>query len=291
MKTQMQQFQQQQQQNQQFQEQILSRLALPQPHVPHVPFIQPSSYKSFSFSQKLAKFSGTDNEDYELWLADFKARVSTYQHMTEAEKITEFQCHLDGKARKSYQGIPKRPNITLNEIATEMGELFSITRPAEWARELDKIKRDSNENVRRFANRVSTLVDKAYPEYSTDGNERLRIHHFLKGLPEETAQRIIVKDIKVFKDAIKEAETYDTIPRKNKNHALNLMEEDVPIIEPTITKNNNDHLLAFMDKFTKDSQQQMQRLTKQIANDQKQHRESITSHIDKIHDTMNNNQL
>ena len=94
---------------------------------------------------------------------------------------------------------------SFDEIASEMGELFSITRLdfllLEWARELDKIKREANENVRRFANRISTLVDKAYPEYSNDGNEPFRFHHFLKGLPEETADRIIMKDIKVFKEA------------------------------------------------------------------------------------------
>ena len=49
---------------------------------------------------------------------------------------------------------------SFDEIASEMGELFSITRLdfllLEWARELDKIKREPNENVRRFANRIST---------------------------------------------------------------------------------------------------------------------------------------
>ena len=40
-------------------------------------------------------------------------------------------------------------------------------------------------------------------------------------------------------------------------------------------------LLAFMHKFTKDNQLQLQNMTKQIDNGQKQHRESNTTHIKK----------
>ena len=50
-------------------------------------------------------------------------------------------------------------------------------------------------------------------------------------------------------------------------------------------------LLAFMHKFTKDNQLQLQNMTKQIANDQKQHRESITTHINKINDNLVKNNL
>ena len=95
---QMQQFQQQQQQNQQFQQQILSQLSSYQPPA-FTSNTQTNPFKSFNLSQKLSKFSGADNEDYELWLTDFKARISAYRNLSEAEKIIEFQCHLEGKAR------------------------------------------------------------------------------------------------------------------------------------------------------------------------------------------------
>ena len=95
-------------------------------------------------------------------------------HLSEAEKIIEFQCHQEGKARKSFQGIPKKLNTPFMKLLQRWASYFLL---------LDQLSGLVNwikQNVRRFANRISTLVDKAYPEYSNDGNECLRIHHFLK---------------------------------------------------------------------------------------------------------------
>ena len=89
---------------QQFKQQILSQLSSNQPPA-FTSNKSTNTFKSFNFSQKLSKISGADNEDYELWLADFKARIRAYCNLSESEKIIKFQCHLEGKARKSFQGI------------------------------------------------------------------------------------------------------------------------------------------------------------------------------------------
>jgi hypothetical protein len=243
---------------------------------------------------KIVKFHGNKDEDFDIWFDDFSNQVSKMK-VSERDKLDLFKLNLSGDARIAFEGCKPDQVDTLSKAGFKMRSVFSTVTLAQWSVKLEAIQKEMDEDMQIYGLRVSRLVQRAYPTVDEVSIETLKIDHFLRGLPNDMANKIRIREPTTLEECIRRAIIYEkeitSLPlnRKRKQESLTLMSSSGVDGDKTdncefLPKRNGGFqevtLATLMETIKTNHQQQNQKLsselgkvTKKLEEQQQQHQQ------------------
>ena len=138
----------------------------------------------------LSKFSGTKDEDFNIWFDDFKSTLDQYPTI-ESNKIVLFKSKLQGDARYTFEGFLPNKVDTLEKAGRAMETVFALAHDEqEWIIKLNSARQAPSELIQVFGHRISRMVLKAYAETDEKTINKLSIDYFLRGINDYIGEKL-----------------------------------------------------------------------------------------------------
>lgn len=154
---------------------------------------------------KYRKFKGDGREDVDDWLCEFNSTAAANQEEV-ATKLRIFQGLLKGEALQWYQDVPEPVRNDWEQLTTTFLRTFrEVGGEARILGRLSKMRMKPNESVRRYGQRVRSLIHKLTPEIAAN----VQIEWYVAGFPEDMGFQVRQARPQTLQDAMEAAQNYE----------------------------------------------------------------------------------
>ncbi|RNA19856.1 ATP-dependent DNA helicase pif1 [Brachionus plicatilis] len=196
--------------------------------------------KTRKVRKRIEFFSGSENEDFEQWIAEFTSR--TKQLRCDLERVELFKTYMSGRARSCVDRLLGDKITGFGVLVNKMQKLFSKVNPETCKLELNKIKREKNESLSIFALRVTQLVRLAYPVLEQNDSskqllEDLKKDSFTKDLSSGMINSLMARTKNEDRDVV------------SNNHMLLMLWNGHVNLQNCTKRGNELYLVRYISKF------------------------------------------
>lgn len=139
-------------------------------------------------------FSGSKEDDWEAWLTHFEtcAILNKWEGVTKAQFLS---VRLKGTAQRSLQELPVDVRNDFDQLKTALTAKFLPGEKLElYKAEFRSRRKESGESLREFADSLTKLARKAYPDVPAGHREELAKDKFIDGI-ESKETRVKLREI------------------------------------------------------------------------------------------------
>ena len=112
---------------------------------------------------------------------------------TDDVKVIQLPAYLSGAAFDYFRRLPDAYALTFAQLEALLRDEFAEARmPTECARSLSALKKQPEESISCFSDRVQEAVKKTYPKFSASDREEVCRAHFINGLPDDLRLQVMV---------------------------------------------------------------------------------------------------
>jgi hypothetical protein len=154
---------------------------------------------------RYGRFKGDGSQDVDDWLSEFIATANANQE-TEESQLRMFQGVLKGEALKWFQEVPDGVRASWNQLAGLFLRTFrEAGGEARALGRLSKMSMKPNESVRKYGQRVRSLIQKL----TTDIAPAIQVEWYVSGFPEDMGFQIRQSRPSTLRDAMEAAQNYE----------------------------------------------------------------------------------
>lgn len=154
---------------------------------------------------KYRRFKGDGREDVDDWLCEFNSTAAANEEGV-AIKLRIFQGLLKGEALQWYQDIPDPVRNDWDQLTAAFLRTFrEVGGEARTLGRLSKMKMKSDESVRRYGQRVRSLIHKLTPGIAAS----VQIEWYVAGFPEEMGFHVRQARPQTLQEAMEAAQNYE----------------------------------------------------------------------------------
>lgn len=114
---------------------------------------------------KLSKFTGEDNQDFDIWLNNFEIKFESKFNKpscTDEKKIKCLSFYLEGGARATFIGVSQQAK-SYSDVVLGLRKRYVKPSRMYWVHQLRTTTIKENERYENFMGRIDQIVMKAYP--------------------------------------------------------------------------------------------------------------------------------
>lgn len=167
---------------------------------------------------KYRKFKGDGREDVDEWLCEFNATASANQE-EDATKLRLFQGLLKKEALQWYQEVPAPVRNDWTQLTESFLRTFrEVGGEARTLGKLSKMKMESDESVRRYGQRVRSLIHKLNSGIAAS----VQVEWYVAGLPDRMGFQVRQARPQTLQEAMESAQNYENSMqslRQSRRHA------------------------------------------------------------------------
>lgn len=154
---------------------------------------------------KYRKFRGDGREDVDEWLSEFNATAAANQE-DEAIKLRLFQGLLKKEALQWYQEEPDNVRRSWGLLSDAFRRAFrEVGGEARTLGKLSKIRMEPEESVRRYGQRVRSLIHKLSPGIANS----IQVEWYVAGLPDRMGFQVRQTRPQTLPEAMEAAQNYE----------------------------------------------------------------------------------
>lgn len=154
---------------------------------------------------KYRKFKGDGRDDVDDWLCEFNSTAAANQE-EDAAKLRLFQGLLKGEALQWYQDIPEADRTNWERLTTAFLRTFrEVGGEARTLGKLSKMRMKPDESVRRYGQRVRSLIHRLTPGITAS----VQIEWYVAGFPEDMGFHVRQARPQTLQEAMEAAQNYE----------------------------------------------------------------------------------
>ena len=159
------------------------------------------------------KFKADGREDVDDWLCEFNSTAAANQEDV-ATKLRIFQGLLKGEALQWYQDVPEETRNDWAHLTTIFLQAFrEVGGEARTLGKLSKMRMKSNESVRKYGQRVRSLIHKLTPGIAAS----VQIEWYVSGFPDDMGFHVRQARPTTLQEAMEAAQNYENSKQSLRN--------------------------------------------------------------------------
>ena len=177
-----------------------------------------------SFTVPMPSFAGKSS------LSRFREDYITFgriQGWDEDQQLSFLPLALQGIARDAFDALNPTQKLTLNGVFTGLRETFSSGTTVDAHIRLTELKYDPSEPLDEFLVRFKSLVQRSFPDQSTDG---LLFNYFLSSVPGKYRSEIVMAGISDFAAAVEKVSNIRSAEVMRSAESVRQVDAQVPML-------------------------------------------------------------